>query len=202
MARKKKQKDIEEAIAESNGAAKAGHNRQLNDDERRALTLHHKRLYEASDALVEKAKADRASVAELAKSDLGKGALADIKDMIAFGDEKKAKANIERALRLAKWSGMPVGTVIDLFDAPVDDRAAQEGMTAGMSGVSCNVPHHYAASAAQRWIENWHAGQAILSSAFAKKRIDKVSETKNEADTSAAPFAPPDAQPAGEAAAA
>jgi hypothetical protein len=54
----------------------------LTDEEKRALTLHHKRAYEAADALVEKAKADRTAIADLAKSDLGKGALADIKDMI------------------------------------------------------------------------------------------------------------------------
>lgn len=167
MARKKKQGDIEDAIKAKNGA---GHNSTLTDEERRALTLHHKKAYEAADALVEKAKSDRKSVTDLAKSDLGKGALADIKDMITYADEKKCKGQVERTLRLARWLGMPVGTSVDLFDAPVDDRAAQEGMTAGMAGETCVVPQHYSGEASQRFIASWHEGQAILVSAFGKKR--------------------------------
>lgn len=175
MARRKK--------SETNGAAKkAGHNSALTDAEQRALTLHHKKAYEAADALVEKAKSDRKAVADLAKADLGKGALADIKDMIAYADEKKCKGQIERSLRLARWLGLPVGTTTDLFDVPVDDRAAQEGMTAGMSGETCKPPVHLTAEGSQRWIENWHEGQKILASAFGKKREPKAEP---------APAAPP-----------
>jgi hypothetical protein len=186
--RRRKQADIEEAIEDTK--PKRGHNSELNDAERRALTLHHKRLYEAADALVEKAKAERTAVSDLAKSDLGKGALADIKDLIVYGDETKAKANIERVLRLARWSGMPVGTTVDLFDVPVDDRAAEEGRTAGMAGEACNVPTHYPPTAHQRYIAAWHEGQGILASAFAKKR-DQPSDTPNDTDVSEQPFAPP-----------
>lgn len=172
MGRKKKQGDIEDAIAD-----KKGHNSQLTDDERRALTLHHKRLYEAADALVEKAKAERKAVADLAKSDLGKGAVADIKALIEFSDEKKAKAQIENSLRLARWSGLPVGTQVNMFDAPVDDRAAEEGKVAGMAGLPCEPPRHFPPSAHQRWISSWHEGQAVLASAFAKKREPAESTT-------------------------
>lgn len=171
MARRKKQTDIEDAIKAKNGA---GHNSTLTDEERRALTLHHKRAYEAADALVEKAKTDRKAVADLAKADLGKGAVADIKDLISFADEKKAKGQIEHSLRIARWLGMPVGTTTDLFDVPVDDRAAAEGMTAGMAGDECKPPLHLTAEGSQRWMENWHEGQKILAGAFAKKREPKA----------------------------
>lgn len=161
------------AKSENNGttaANKAGHNSQLTDAERRALTLHHKRHYEAADALVEKAKADRKAVAELAKSDLGKGAMSDIKDLIRLGDEKVIKAEIERQMRLARWMGLPVGQQLAMFDFMPDDKAAEEGRSAGMAGLECKPPSHWPASAHQRWIESWHDGQAILASAFAKKR--------------------------------
>jgi hypothetical protein len=185
MGRRKKQKDIEEAISEKTNGV--GHNSILTDDERRALTLHHARLYAVVDAAVEKAKSDRTAVANLAKSDLGKGALADIKD-INTNDERKMKANIERALRLARWKGMPVGTTMNLFDAPVDDRAAEEGLTAGMAGEECKPPVHLTGEGVQRWIAKWHDGQAILMSAFGKKHVDKPSDTPNTTDTSNPPF--------------
>lgn len=160
-----------------NGAAAEpgpGHNSSLTDEERRALTLHHKRAYESADALVERAKSDRKAVSDLAKSDLGKGAMADIKDLIGAGDEKKTKAALERMLRIARWAGLPVGTQLAMFDFMPDDRAAEEGKTAGMEGMPCDPPRHWPPSAHQRWIEAWHEGQAVLASAFKKKRDETV----------------------------
>src|SRR5262245_46379072 len=162
MARKKNGADTTSAAI--------GHNSNLTDEERRALTLHHMGAYEAADAIVEKAKADRKSVADLAKSDLGKGAMADIKDLIAAGDEKKTQASLERMLRIGRWAGLPVGTQLAMFDFMPDDKAAEEGKTAGMQGKPCDPPRHWPPSAHQRWIEAWHDGQAILASAFKKKR--------------------------------
>jgi hypothetical protein len=154
-----------------NGTAEVGpgHNSQLTDDEKRALTLHHKRAYEAADALVEKAKDDRSAIADLAKSDLGKGALADIKDMILADNPKKMKAVIERAQRLARWAGLKVGSQPALFEAAQVDHA-EEGKTAGMSGATCEPPKNLAHDAAQKWIGGWHEGQTVLMSAFKKKR--------------------------------
>lgn len=191
MGRKRKQTDIEDAINGANGHSKPGHNSALTDDERRALTRHHKGLYEAADALVEKAKADRTSVANLAKADLGKGAIADIKDMIANGDEKVLKANLERTLRLARWLGMPVGTQVNMFEAPVEDRAAEDGRGAGMEGKACDPPRHLAVTSHQAWIGGWHDGQTVLASAFKKLRPEPQPE---------APA--PEAQPESEQAAA
>lgn len=152
----------------SNGVG-PGHNSALTDDEKRALTLHHKRAYEAADALVEKAKADRTAIADLAKSDLGKGALADIKDMILADNPKKMKAVLERAQRLARWAGLKVGSQPQLFEAAATDHT-EEGKTAGMSGATCEPPKNLAHDAAQKWIGGWHEGQTILMAAFKKKR--------------------------------
>lgn len=146
-----------------------GHNSQLTDDEKRALTLHHKRAYEAADALVEKAKADRTAIADLAKSDLGKGAVADIKDMILADNPKKMKAVLERVQRLARWAGLAVGSAPQLFEAAQVDHH-EEGKTAGMSGLICQPPVRMAADAQQLWISGWHDGQMVLMSAFKKKR--------------------------------
>lgn len=146
----------------------AGHNSTLTDEERRALTLHHKAIYEAADALVEKAKKDRESVGELAKADLGKSAVKDIKEMILAGTPEKMKGIVERTLRLARWAGMPVGTQPQLFEPVIDH--TEEGKTAGMSGLSCEPPKHLAVDAQQKWIAGWHEGQTVLASAFKKKR--------------------------------
>jgi len=146
-----------------------GHNSALTDDEKRALTLHHKRSYEAADALVEKAKADRTAIADLAKSDLGKGALADIKDMILADNPKKMKATVERMQRLARWAGLKIGSQPQLFEAVEIDRF-EEGRTAGMSGATCEPPKNFAQDSQQLWITGWHDGQTVLMAAFKKKR--------------------------------
>lgn len=148
-----------------------GHNSSLTDDEQRALTLHHMRLYAAADALVEKAKGERQMVGDQARADLGKGAVKDIKDLIAAGDEKKVKAAIERSMRLARWAGVPINFQLDMFAdrEPAEEKWAKDGKHAGMSGDVCQPPGHLPTSAHNTWISAWHDGQAILAGAFAKR---------------------------------
>ena len=168
-------------MAKKDAANGLGHNSQLTDEEKRALTLHHKRAYEAADALVESAKADRTAVADLAKSDLGKGALADIKDMILAASPNKMKAVLERAQRLARWAGLKVGDQPQLFEAATVDHH-ENGKTAGMSGDTCEPPKNLAHDAAQQWIQGWHAGQPILMAAFGKKRPVNPPEQQQAAE--------------------
>jgi hypothetical protein len=179
-----------EKTNETNGS---GHNSALTDDECRALTLHHKRIWLAADALVEKAKAERKAVADQAKADLGKGVLADIKDLILFDDDVKAKADIERRMRLAKWSGLPVGFQVDLFGdrQPADERHEAAGTTAGMAGENCSPPTHLGPADMQSWIRGWHSGQAVLAGAFGKLKTDAPVDAP-AADTSEQPFNPPE----------
>lgn len=150
------------------GLPTAGQNSTLTDDEKRALTLHHKHKYEASDALVEKAKADRTAIADLAKSDLGKGALADIKDLILASTDKKMKALVERTMRLARLAGLKIGTQTNLFEPTVD--YTDQGRVAGMEGQVCQPPVSLSSEAQQLWIQGWGDGQSILMAAFKKKR--------------------------------
>lgn len=178
---------------DTNDHAPANHNSKppLSDDEQRALTLHHKRLYEAADELVEKAKAERTKVANQAKADLGKGALADIKHMIDMGDEAKCKADLERRMRLARWHGLPMGFQVDMFAdrQPAEERWATDGKTAGMAGLTCQPPQHLPPSGHGIWIEAWHAGQAILASAFGKRKADMpAAEYLDQVATAPAPF--------------
>lgn len=167
--------------SQANGIG-VGHNSTLTDDEKRAMTLHHKRAYEAADSLVEKAKADRTAVADLAKADLGKGALADIKDMIIADRDKKMKALLERTMRLARWAGIPVGTQSSLFESVSDP--FEDGKTAGMSGDKCEPPTRLAHDPAQIWIGGWHEGQTILASAFGKKRAPAKPASDGQIDLS------------------
>lgn len=179
---------------EGNGIG-PGHNSTLTDEEKRALTLHHKRAYEAADALVEKAKADRTAIADLAKSDLGKGALADIKDMILADNPKKMKSVLERAQRLARWAGLKVGTQPQLFEAAETDHF-ENGKNAGMSGDKCEPPLSLAQDKFQLWISGWHEGQTVLMAAFKKKRpLDPPTSDPSQMDLSERK----DLQPAGNA---
>jgi hypothetical protein len=164
----------------ADGLPTAGQNSTLTDEEKRALTLHHKRKYEAADSLVEKAKADRTAIADLAKSDLGKGALADIKDMILADNPKKMKAVLERVQRLARWAGLKVGDQPQLFEAATVDHH-ENGKTAGMSGDRCEPSASLAQDATQLWISGWHDGQTILMAAFKKKRPVDAPEPVEEA---------------------
>jgi len=145
-----------------------GHNSTLTDEEKRALTFHHAKAYEAADALVEKAKKDRASVVDLAKADLGKGAKADIVDLLTASTPAKMKAVFERVQRLARWAGLPVGAQPQLFERTTSP--FEEGKVAGMQGERCEPPSLLAQDTSQLWISGWHEGQTILSRAFAKKR--------------------------------
>lgn len=152
-----------------NGATPgAGHNSTLTDEEKRALTFHHAKAYEAADALVEKAKADRTAIVDLAKSDLGKGAKADIVDLLTANTPAKMKAVFERMQRLARWAGLPVGSQTKLFEKAAD--SFEDGKVAGMSGDKCEPPKNLAQDSGQRWITGWHEGQTILMAAFKKKR--------------------------------
>jgi hypothetical protein len=145
-----------------------GHNSQLTDEEKRALTFHHAKAYDAADAMVEKAKNDRASVVDLAKADLGHGAKADIKDLLTANTPAKMKAVFDRVQRLARWAGLPVGSQTQLFEKTPD--SFEDGKVAGMSGDKCEPPKEFAQDSAQKWISGWHEGQTILASAFVKKR--------------------------------
>jgi len=179
MGRRPGSKNRSKTNGEETAGPGPGHNHELTDDERRALALHHKRAWMEADELVEAAKAD-----------LGKGALADIRDLILFDDDVKAKATIERHMRLARWAGVPIGFQVDMFGdrQPDDVRHEAAGKTAGMAGETCAPPAHLGPADAQLWIRGWHSGQAVLASALGKRRDDAPGHVL-AADTSQQAFA-------------
>lgn len=207
MGRRKKQKDIEEAI-EDTKVLEAKKNSELTDDEKRALLLQHKGHYQR--ALADKKAADAAfkNTCKKAKAECGKDAVADIKDAIALeepGGQMAVEAEIARKHRIARWMGFPVGAEPMLFDMqdrrPAVDVAYDQGKAAGMAGETCKPPHDPSVPQYQRWMEGWHDGQEILASAFKKlEPLDVPSEQPNTEDTSDPPFVPSaEAQPAAHA---
>jgi hypothetical protein len=145
-----------------------GDNSGLTDEKRQTLTVHHKGRY--VEALANKKKYDKAfkDICKLAVSDLGENAVDDIKDLISLETpegEALMKANIERQLRIARWKGLAMGTQSDWLHqgdvTPITERAAAEGLMAGLEGKVCSSPYH--GEAEQAWIDAWHKGQAQLA---------------------------------------
>lgn len=173
MGRRKKQVDLEESIDDSKAEEKRK-NSELTEDEKRALLFQHKGLYEK--ALAEKKAADAKlkNVCKLAKSELGKGAVDDIKDAIALDQpegEAAHRAEIERKLRIARWMGASVGTQFSFAEdmTPATDRAYEDGKRAGLKGEAARPPHDPSVPQYGKWMEGWHAGQGVLASDFRKK---------------------------------
>lgn len=168
MARRKKTDESANGETQEAAAPGVGHN-QLTDDQRAALTFHHKRKYEAALALKKKAEADFKNACKVAKSELGDDAVADIKDMIALDTEEgeaRLKAEAARIAKVARWMGMPVGSEPDMFSTdrtPAVDRAFALGRKAGLAGENCSPPHSPETEQHKRWMEGFHEGQAVLA---------------------------------------
>lgn len=124
--------------AKTAAPAGAGKN-ELTDEDRQNLFFHHRRAYDAKSAALEAAKADFKKVCNLAKGELGKNAVRDIKASIELeseGGEAKIKERIEAEFRIARWMAVPLGAQTDLFTdrTPAVDRATAEGLRDGKLG--------------------------------------------------------------------
>ncbi|RVC05816.1 hypothetical protein EN883_03940 [Mesorhizobium sp. M7A.F.Ca.AU.002.06.1.1] len=160
------------------GAAGPGHNRsaeQLSDDQLQGLTRQHAakraKLLEAE----KKTKADRMNFDKIIKSDLGATGLANIKlllDLETPEGEARIKADMERQAMVARWAGLAIGTQGALFDQdrrPVEDRAFDDGKRDGMSGKTLATSHASGTEAYNKYVEGWHAGQAINAAGIRQK---------------------------------
>lgn len=198
MGRRKRQKDIEESIAESQQAEHRV-NSELTDDEKRAVLIQHQNAYVLALAAKRTADADFKNICKKAKAECGPNAVADIKSALALaepGGREAVEAEIARLHRIARWMGLPVGAEPMMFEMvdrrPAVDVAYDNGKAAGMAGATAQPPHDPSVPQYQRWLEGWHDGQDILASAFKKlEPLDVPSEAKNGADTSEPPFVPP-----------
>lgn len=169
MARKPKLRVVGEEAS-----AGPGHNSGLTDDQRQALTRQHMAKYQ--NALQAKKDADSAlrNLAKTIKADLGDGGMANIKLLIQLetdDGETKFREEMERKAMVARWAGLPIGAQGNLFDEdrrPIEERAFEEGKSAGMSGKDAKPPHAPGHVAYDKWMEGWHSGQAVLSQGIKK----------------------------------
>lgn len=173
MARKSTRQSTNGTSSEAPGP---GHNKpELTEDEQRALLYQHKRDYCAADQKVKDAKAELLRVCKLAKAECGKSAVADIKELIALEQPKGSEAlqaDIDRKLRLARWAGAKVGTQFtfeEIDRTSAEEAAFEAGKIVGLKGEVCRPPHDPSVPQHQKWIDGWHAGQAVVLSNFRDK---------------------------------
>lgn len=155
---------------------------ELTDDQIYALTIQHKKKYEAALAEKKRTAAELLSITKLIKSELGDSGLQDIKDLIASegdGFDEKFQAELERKARLAKWLGLSVGEQADLFDfgavkPGVAERAFEDGKRAGLAGEECKPPFDGGSEGHQKYVEGWHRGQESLLAMIKKKDVEET----------------------------
>lgn len=170
MARKKK------ATTNGDQPPVAGHNKsELTEDERRVLLYGHKAKLDKIEAALKAVKAEKTAAEDLAKSEYGKGAVADIKELrlLEMANAGEAlRADMERKARLARWANLSIGTQImfsDFDGTPAVDVAHELGKTAGLKGEVNKPPYDTSVPQYQAWIGGWHEGQAVLCSNFRDK---------------------------------
>ncbi|WP_022719920.1 GapR family DNA-binding domain-containing protein [Rhodopseudomonas sp. B29] len=96
-------------------------------------------------------------------------------------EQRKAEIEVARLLN------HPIGTQFDMFydtpdRTPEVERAAALGFTAGAAGQTCQSPYGAGSEFDQVWIENWHKGQATITSAFRKLEAKEAAEAEDDAE--------------------
>ncbi len=153
-----------------------GHNSVLTDDQRQALTRQHAGKYFSLLEAKKKADADLRNHAKVVKSDLGEHGMVQIKllqQLQTEEGEKKFREEMEAKATAARWAGLPIGAQGNLFDEdrrPIEEKAYEEGKSAGMAGKTANPPYSPGTPAYDRFMEGWHAGQAVLAQGFKKTK--------------------------------
>lgn len=159
------------------GVAGPGHNRsqeQLTDDQLQGLTRQHAQKRKSLVDAEKKAKAARMNFDKVIKAELGEKGLDNIKlleELDTPEGEARIKADMERQAMVARWAGLAIGTQGALFDTdrrPIEDRAFDDGKRDGMSGKTLAPPHAPDTAAYGRYVEGWHAGQAINAAGIKK----------------------------------
>lgn len=158
----------------SNGTA------ELRDDELRALAINHKGLFERALAAKKAKDADFRNCCKKIKAELGDTGVAIIKAMVELDSQEGEAAVIARIraqARAARWSGLPVGTQIELSlgepdRTPAVDRAYDEGKQASMGHKECKPPYSPDTEQYRKWMEGFHEHQKELSSKIGRGKAD------------------------------
>lgn len=190
MARTKKAEQ-EEQTPET--TAPSGHNSgELTPAESRALHYHHFRLIEDQKAIVKAAQDALKKLRKTAKAD---GlVMADLDYMArcaALEDPDIVPAELKRRAEIASWFALPVNFQPDMFTdrMPLDERAYEEGVAAGLQAKDPSAPYDETSGAGQQWLKGWHEGQrqmredllaAMTKKNSAKDEIIKGSENAGD----------------------
>ena len=204
MGRPKGSKNKPNDVPASNGSVTADHNvvraSELTDDQRQALFFQHKKQYEKALEAKKRADADLKNACKLIKEE--GSSLDEIKlalmDPAAF--EKYARDRAESLIRVAQWLGSPVGTQFALFNEPdrtsSDEKAFNDGKRAGFAGEDASPPYAKHLPQAGKWLEGWHAGQAVVLAGFKPKVDDENFDDLGPVQTPAGAEVPPAASAA------
>ncbi len=157
-----------------------GHNsgEPLTDEQMQALHFQHTKKYETALAAKKKADADFKNVCKAACAELGKQAVGDIKlglELKTPEGEARLKEMMASQIRVARWSGLPVGHMDDMFPTdrtPINERTRADGKRAGLAGESCNPPHHLTGTLISEWTAGHAEGQAVNLSGIKQKPAD------------------------------
>jgi ribosome modulation factor len=156
------------AKAEAATAA-PGHN---SEDQRKVLFFHHlKRARDIATEMAELKKEFDFALKEAEEDGIPKG---DLRWALKAEkqNQERALAKARREMEMARWLNLPIGTQLDIFAVdrtPVADRAFEDGKTAGLQGKTCISPYDPSTEQSQKWIEGWHAGQAVHRETFLQR---------------------------------
>lgn len=105
---------------------------------------------------------------KIIKSDHGKHGLKMIKATIALREpetEIDVKEEADAMVRALRWAGIDVGfqgSLFDVEDQTLEERAFADGKRAGLKGDAMSAPVEYGTGDAfQEWCKGWHDGQAV-----------------------------------------
>lgn len=147
---------------------------ELNDDQHFGLMLQHATKIASAETRLKKEQDAVKAARDLARSDLGKDALHEIKEYRQTQTESgqaRLKEIIARQMRVARWGG--IATVQDdLF--PIDrtpsiDKAFKLGKTAGLAGEDRKAPSNMGMEQEQAFLSGFAEGQAVLVGGFKQK---------------------------------
>jgi hypothetical protein len=171
MARKKKQIDLEDAIADSAPRK----NSDLTEDERRALHFRHCAEYERALDAKKKADAGLKQVGKRIKAE--DDSVAKCKKTIQARSpegEAELRAEIAQTAKVLRWVGVQVGETADIFAdrRPAEEAAFEHGKIAGLRGETAKPPHDIGTVAHDNWLKGHAAGQESLMASFQKVPVE------------------------------
>ncbi|WP_318911508.1 hypothetical protein [Shinella zoogloeoides] len=143
----------------------------MTDEQKLRLLRGHVDKITALKAKVATATADLRNAYKTAKADDIPKEDIDFAIALEKDDDDKMIQRRRRETELARLLNHPIGTQFEMFDTdprPLAERSFEDGKQAGLKGQDCAPDNALGDEARNKWIEGWHAGQAILAEKFQK----------------------------------